>query len=157
MAPNYQFWDDELTFQLRIEDGTFRTTDEVIISIIESTGDGGGGGCFIATAAYGSSMEPKVQILRQFRDRFLMDNKLGNNFVRFYTTYSPPIADFIVNYDRLRSMVRALLLPVIGMSWLAIRFGLASTMLMISFFGIGIIGLTVFLIRNRRIRQIIHN
>jgi len=117
----------------------------------------GGGGCFIATAAFGSSLEPNVRILRQFRDRFLMDNKLGNNFVRFYTTYSPPIADFIVNYDRLRSMVRALLLPVIGMSWLAIRFGLASTMLMISFFGIGIIGLTVFLIRNRRIRQIIHN
>ncbi len=140
VAPNYQFWDDELTFQLRIEDGTFRTTDEVIISIIESTGDGGGGGCFIATAAYGSSMEPKVQILRQFRDRFLLDDSIGKNLVSFYYSYSPPMADFIAKYDALRTMVRASLLPVVGMCWIALNLGLLPALALMCFCFIGGIG-----------------
>jgi hypothetical protein len=45
-----------------------------------STG-GGGGGCFIATAAYGSLVEPHVKILRDFRDRFLKTNIAGKSFV----------------------------------------------------------------------------
>jgi len=39
--------------------------------------------CFIATAAYGSAMEPQVKILREFRDRFLRINYIGELYVDF--------------------------------------------------------------------------
>ena len=87
-----------------------------------------GWSCFIATAAYGSMMEPHVKILRDFRDKFMLANSVGKGFVRLYNTYSPPIADFIAKHDSLRAMVRIILLPVVGMSWIALKIGPASTM-----------------------------
>jgi hypothetical protein len=99
-------------------------------------------GCFIATAAYGSLIEPHVMILRNFRDKILLTNSLGKGFVKAYYTYSPPIADFISKYDNLRAFVRLSLLPVVGVSWIALKIGpvltLALMLLFISCF-IGII------------------
>jgi hypothetical protein len=45
-------------------------------------GGGGGGGCFIA-AAYGSLMDPHLKVLRDFRDRVLLNNSVGRRFVKF--------------------------------------------------------------------------
>jgi hypothetical protein len=90
--------------------------------------ENGGGGCFIATAVYGSLMEPHVKILRNFRDRFLIGNTLGDRFVRFYHTYSPPMADFITKHDNLRTIVRLSLVPVVGISWIALKIGPAYTL-----------------------------
>ena len=99
-----------------------------------TTDSGGGGGCFIATAAYGSLMEPHVKILRDFRDRFMIGNTAGKNLVRLYYTYSPPIADFIIEHDSLRAMVRISLLPVVGMSWVALKIGPLSTVALMLIF-----------------------
>jgi V8-like Glu-specific endopeptidase len=74
---------------------------------------GGGGGCFIATAAYGSYLDPHVQILRNFRDRYLLKNGPGRVFVRLYNHYSPPAASFIKDHDILRTATRILLTPVL--------------------------------------------
>lgn len=70
-------------------------------------------GCFIATAAYGSAMEPEVQTLRKFRDEKLLTNKPGTLFVEEYYKYSPPIADFIRDKEPLKAIVRAGLTPLI--------------------------------------------
>ena len=104
-------------------------------------GEGGGGGCFIATAAYGSLMEPHVKILRDFRDRFLLGNPIGKFFVRLYYTYSPPIAYFIAKHDSLKSIVRISLLPVVGVSWIALKIGPLSTAALMLFFPFCLIGL----------------
>jgi len=96
-------------------------------NVVVSGESGGGGGCFIATAAYGSVMEQHVKILRDFRDRFLIHNFVGKGFIRLYYTYSPPMADFISKHDSLRAMVRISLLPVVGVSWVALKIGPLST------------------------------
>ena len=112
-----------------IEKTTVESADDY-----EGGGGGGGGGCFIATAAYGSLMEPHVKILRDFRDQFLLGNTAGKNVVGLYNTYSPPMADFIAKHNVLRAMVRISLLPVVGVSWIARKIGLASTVALMLIF-----------------------
>jgi len=56
-----------------------------------------GGGCLIATAAYGSEMAPQVQLLREIRDNQLMSTSSGISFMtgfnQLYYSFSPTIAD----------------------------------------------------------------
>lgn len=73
--------------------------------------------CFIATAAYGSKIQPAVVLLRHFRDQFLLTNSYGTAFVQFYYRNSPPIATYIANNEPLKAMVRVLLLPVIAIAY----------------------------------------
>jgi len=79
------------------------------------------GGCFIATAAYGSPMAPQVDVLRVWRDRHLRPHWMGRSFIRAYETVSPPLADAIRDSAWLRAAVRVFLWPVVGAAavWLA--------------------------------------
>jgi hypothetical protein len=81
--------------------------------------------CFIATAAYGSPLEPHVVALRQFRDRYLQQSELGRAFVRFYYRHSPPVARVIAAHDSLRLAVRMLRAPVV----LAVEYPLRALVL----------------------------
>jgi hypothetical protein len=106
--------------------GAFDTTfngiiDAFIAKLMESPaagagggGGGGGGGCFIAVAAFGSPLAPQVQLLREFRDRYLMTNAPGRLFVSAYYRMSPPVARRIADSEVLRAITRAGLTPVIG-------------------------------------------
>ena len=77
--------------------------------------------CFIATAAYGTPMAEEIQILREFRDEYLLTNPLGKAFVEFYYRVSPPIAEFITEHPSLKPIVRAVLLPAIAMSTVVVN------------------------------------
>jgi hypothetical protein len=66
----------------------------------------GGGGCFVATAAYGTDTASQLDILREFRDEVLLPNSLGAKLVSLYYKTSPPIADFISQNEVLRTVVR---------------------------------------------------
>lgn len=53
------------------------------------TQNGSSGGCYIATAVYGSYNCPEVWTLRRFRDNCLAENLPGRIFIRLYYAVSP--------------------------------------------------------------------
>jgi hypothetical protein len=61
-------------------------------------------------------MAEEIQILRKFRDEYLLTNPLGQTLVDFYYRVSPPIARFITEDSGLKSIVRAGLVPVVAFS-----------------------------------------
>jgi hypothetical protein len=83
--------------------------------------------CFIATAAYGSPLEPKLEIFRQFRSQILLRSTWGQAFTKAYYVYGPYAAQYIVDKPILRAFVRAGLWPVYAFSYVALKFGLAYT------------------------------
>ena len=99
---------------------TTNTNDEV--SQNDSSDGEEGGGCFIENVANGSSMVSHVKIMREFRDRILLQGKAGRTFIKLYYTCSPHIDKFIFKHDKLRLIVRLSLLPFVGMSWVALNF-----------------------------------
>jgi len=82
---------------------------------VSSTFNADGGGCFIATAAYGSSTKPHVKELRDFRDRFLLTTSTGRAIVDLYYTCSPPVADFIARHNTVSLVMRLSLLPIVAL------------------------------------------
>jgi hypothetical protein len=71
------------------------------------------GGCFIATAAYGTPTAKQIDVLREFRDVVLLKSTVGSQFVALYYQFSPPVADFIAGNELLRTLVRELLVDPI--------------------------------------------
>jgi len=100
--------------------------------------------CFIATAAYGSKYQQPVTLLREFRDRVLLNNSVGTGFVEYYYKHSPPIANYITDNLILRFMTRVLLIPLVIIAWLIL-----NPLWLIVGFGINIM---VFRIRKNTIR-----
>lgn len=70
----------------------------------------GGGGCFIATAVYGSPIAPEVLVFRRFRDEVLLASAPGKVGVRLYYRLSPSMAFFISRNSFLRLVTKTILL-----------------------------------------------
>lgn len=85
--------------------------------------------CFISTAAFGSDMAPEVQMFRKFRNEYLLTNKIGSAFVKFYYQVSPSIADIISKNETLRSLTRGSLYPVLGFVYVAFNYGILAALL----------------------------
>ncbi len=123
--------------------GTVTMTDNHICTATfdsyPSGGGGGGGGgnyyyyggCFIATAAYGSSVDPHVKVLSDFHDKYFATNRPGRALTEYYHRYAPPIADFISRHATARIAVRAALTPAVY----AIQYPLTTLFVIIVFFG----------------------
>ena len=76
--------------------------------------------CFVATAAFGSTLAFKLEPLRAFRDRVLLGSESGRRLVNRYYALGPELAEVLEGRAWLRSAVRAAMLPVIGLLWLLV-------------------------------------
>ena len=76
-----------------------------------------GGGCLIATAAFGSEMAPQVQFLREIRDNTVMSTQSGTAFMagfnQFYYSFSPYVADYERENPAFKEAVKVTLTPLL--------------------------------------------
>lgn len=68
-----------------------------------------GGGCFIATCAYGDPHHPSVEVLRMVRDLHLSSFAAGRMFIRYYYRHSPGVARQLSPHPWARAIVRGVL------------------------------------------------
>ena len=76
-----------------------------------------GGGCLIATAAFGSEMAPQVQFLREIRDNTVLQTESGSAFMtgfnQFYYSFSPTVADYERENHTFKEAVKITLTPLL--------------------------------------------
>ena len=76
-----------------------------------------GGGCLIATAAFGSEMAPQVQFLREIRDNTVLQTQSGTAFMtgfnQFYYSFSPYVADYERENPVFKEAVKVTLTPLL--------------------------------------------
>ena len=76
-----------------------------------------GGGCLIATAAFGSELAPQVQALREIRDGKILTTSIGAEFMtgfnHIYYIFSPHISDYQRENPIFRDAVRIAITPLV--------------------------------------------
>ena len=84
----------------------------------EITKQSQGGGCLIATAAYGSELAPQVQFLREVRDNTLLSTESGSSFMSgfnsLYYSFSPAVADLERESPVFREAVKLFITPMLS-------------------------------------------
>ena len=103
-------WTDVSTFSKNASTESAKETTSVK--------SGNGGGCLIATAAYGSELAPQVQMLREIRDNQLMNTESGKSFMsgfnEAYYSFSPIIADYERENPLFKEAVKLAITPMLS-------------------------------------------
>jgi len=105
-------------FQESLDSFRILSQESPIMTSSENKSTEEGGGCLIATAAYGSEMSPQVQLLREIRDNQLMNTESGSAFMstfnNVYYSFSPAIADMQRDSPVFKQIVKVGLTPMIS-------------------------------------------
>jgi len=83
--------------------------------------------CMLGAATSNSPISAHLNILRDFRDKYLLPNKFGRELVRLYYKYSPFAAKIISKHKVLKFAVRTNLIPLIAFSYSMVHFGPITT------------------------------
>ena len=121
-----------------------QTSDSTEQDLIDEQNEGGG--CLIATAAFGSEMAPQVQFLREIRDNTVMTTQSGTAFMtafnQFYYSFSPYVADYERENPVFKEAVKVTLTPLLTSLTLLNYVDVDSEQEMLGY-GIGIILLNI--------------
>ena len=108
------------THYLTLSDSAYQNapkTDNSNDKASEDFTESNGGGCLIATAAFGSEMAPQVQLLRELRDNTILQTQSGTTFMtgfnQFYYSFSPVIADYERENQVFKEAVKLTLTPLL--------------------------------------------
>ena len=105
-----------------------------------------GGGCLIATAAFGTELAPQIQLLREIRDHTVLETHSGAAFMSvfnsFYYSFSPTVADLERQNPMFKEVVKIAITPMMSTLGILQHVDIDSETEMISY-GIGIILLNV--------------
>ena len=108
------------THYLTISGSTYQNaqqTDDSNDKASEDFTESNGGGCLIATAAFGSEMTSQVQFLRELRDNTILQTQSGATFMtgfnQFYYSFSPVIADYERENQVFKEAVKLTLTPLL--------------------------------------------
>ena len=112
-------YDNEVSkFQESLNSFKILSQEKTIIKSSTEESSEEGGGCLIATAAYGSELAPQVQMLREIRDNQLMNTESGTTFMsgfnEFYYLFSPIIADYERENPYFKEAVKLAITPMIS-------------------------------------------
>lgn len=73
---------------------------------VSSSSSSSSSSCFIATAAYSTSTHPDIDTFRNFRDKKLLTNFVGQGLVSLYYNISPSIANYVKMQPVIKSFLR---------------------------------------------------
>ena len=88
----------------------------LVLNLVPGGVGGADSPCFIATAAYGTPLAADLDLLRGWRDGYLLSNHLGTAFVDLYYRASPPIADLIATHPLLAAIARLAIMSILGVA-----------------------------------------
>ncbi len=125
---------------------TSRTIDITATKYLGVELKSNGGGCLIATAAFGSELAPQVQQLRELRDNIVLQTEAGTVFMtgfnHFYYSFSPAVADYERESSTFKEAVKLTLIPLLTSLTLLQYADIDSESKMLGY-GIGIILLNI--------------
>ena len=124
IPPNSMHGDYQIFASVVIDDipvihtDVFKVVEKISdIPPTEQTEQSKGGGCLIATAAFGSEMAPQIQFLRELRDNTVLQTESGTSFMtgfnQFYYSFSPAIADYERENPVFKETVKLTLTPLL--------------------------------------------
>ena len=137
---------DFVVGDIKTNSGICEPGTKLVEGICKIVKEPNGGGCLIATAAFGTELAPQVQKLREIRDNTLLETNSGSAFMtgfnEFYYSFSPTIADWERQNPTFKEAVKLLITPLLTSLSILNHVDIDSEASMIGY-GIGIIMMNI--------------